>query len=773
MKRSLSFRFLAVLILSLVLLIFQFLIQIENGLSTNTLFKLPSDVKIELTRCLQGLSREGWNQQLVDIANGILMNESYGAEAWNDFFLEYFETNPFNNRLEEYLGYPLFWWHHETHKQLQEGIYPALMRNIERLSFDPELLLVEDKIETYKNSLEYLRRISSNDLGDVEQTTKLEILDRIKISTRNTLNFILANITLDLQFDLEISFAKISGLNQLLKIFCNIEQQIQDPTFFDEEALYLFAKRIVEENKQVFNQDFIYDKNTQAKASLMREQIKLYLVGFLDTIDPKKDEISRLLGLKGERELIWRELTILTLDNNKFSDYQLNSLYQLMKAIPEELRIVRSVSLLYHVGNVPEFDLYSKLPRFNTVEWEGVTYYEYNPEGSEDFTMATAHEWGHQLDAHYISRSALSERRDQLIRQAGYEQLNYIRSEAEFLQKNPQEFIASICNAYFANTRWVFDLGLERLKMGFKEPLNQFLFFAEIFSLGRNITPFFLIDRYGNVSVTQVQIYRDNNKRINSVVMEQTLYEFTLDDEGNVLSCSIVDLQTDKNPPYTTHNYDELWHISDFIITLTAVDNESRVAETYYRINNEPIKAVSVDGHPIITTENANNTLEYWSVDAAGNEEPHKILTGIKLDKSAPIIGEIRRQPDGDVEPDQPVKILVNATDTLSGIKNVTLLYNVGDSPVWINISMALNTTSGLYEGIIAGQQANTLVKFRVVAYDYAGNSATLDGTEPYCAYQVIPEYPSVTIILTLIAIATLITIILSKRKRLGHTKQA
>jgi len=180
-----------------------------------------------------------------------------------------------------------------------------------------------------------------------------------------------------------------------------------------------------------------------------------------------------------------------------------------------------------------------------------------------------------------------------------------------------------------------------------------------------------------------------------------------------------------------------------------------------------------VDGHPIITTENANNTLEYWSVDAAGNEEPHKILTGIKLDKSAPIIGEIRRQPDGDVEPDQPVKILVNATDTLSGIKNVTLLYNVGDSPVWINISMALNTTSGLYEGIIAGQQANTLVKFRVVAYDYAGNSATLDGTEPYCAYQVIPEYPSVTIILTLIAIATLITIILSKRKRLGHTKQA
>ena len=70
------------------------------------------------------------------------------------------------------------------------------------------------------------------------------------------------------------------------------------------------------------------------------------------------------------------------------------------------------------------------------------------------------------------------------------------------------------------------------------------------------------------------------------------------------------------------------------------VDFMSGVAETYYRINDGPTKILSVDGQPNITVEGSNNTLEYWSVDNVGNEElPHKILTGIKLDKTSPTIG--------------------------------------------------------------------------------------------------------------------------------------
>jgi len=92
----------------------------------------------------------------------------------------------------------------------------------------------------------------------------------------------------------------------------------------------------------------------------------------------------------------------------------------------------------------------------------------------------------------------------------------------------------------------------------------------------------------------------------------------------------------DKTPPTTTDNYDGKWHNTDFTITLTATDDLSGVDETYYKINDEPTRTVSADGQPLITTEDANNKLEYWSVDNAGNEESHHILIGIKLDKTAP-----------------------------------------------------------------------------------------------------------------------------------------
>jgi len=225
---------------------------------------------------------------------------------------------------------------------------------------------------------------------------------------------------------------------------------------------------------------------------------------------------------------------------------------------------------------------------------------------------------------------------------------------------------------------------------------------------------------------------------------------------------------TDTTPPITLDDYDALWHTSDFTITLTATDDLSGVAETYYRINDGPIQNLSAHGHPLITTEGADNKLEYWSVDNADNEElPHKILTGIKLDKTYPTIETPSRTPDGDVFPDQSVKVSVNVTDALSQVKNVTLSYTINNGDTWTDLPMN-HTVSNLYEAIIPPQEAGTTVRFKIVAYDHAGNNATLGGTEPYYIYQVIPEFPSTTL-LTLFIIATLFATILLRRKR--HSK--
>jgi len=138
-------------------------------------------------------------------------------------------------------------------------------------------------------------------------------------------------------------------------------------------------------------------------------------------------------------------------------------------------------------------------------------------------------------------------------------------------------------------------------------------------------------------------------------------------------------------------------------------------------------------------------------------------------DSNSPITGIPSRVPEGDVQPNQQVTIFVNVTDAESGVKNATLYYNLNNSQTWTAKPMDYNSTSRLYNATIPGQPAGTCVRFKILAYDKAGNNKTRDGTE-YCTYQVIPEFPSslILILFMIIAIPIIIyarKIILRKRK--------
>jgi len=156
----------------------------------------------------------------------------------------------------------------------------------------------------------------------------------------------------------------------------------------------------------------------------------------------------------------------------------------------------------------------------------------------------------------------------------------------------------------------------------------------------------------------------------------------------------------DNTPPTTIDNYDGLWHKADFTITLTSTDDMSGVAATSYKINGGATKTVSVDGQPSITTESATNSLEYWSVDVAGNEETHHTLTTIKLDKTAPTLAASYPAANSYGWYNTAVTVDFTTTDGLSGIDTFS-----GDV-----------TLSGEGEG----QSATA------TATDKAGNSASL-----------------------------------------------
>ena len=156
----------------------------------------------------------------------------------------------------------------------------------------------------------------------------------------------------------------------------------------------------------------------------------------------------------------------------------------------------------------------------------------------------------------------------------------------------------------------------------------------------------------------------------------------------------------DNRSPTTTHNYDFSWHVSDFTIDLHAEDDESGVAATYYRINAGTIRTLSANGQPHITTEGAANTLEYWSIDAAGNEElPHKMLNLVKLDKTAPT-GTILINEGTGYTTSSSLNLTLTASDALSGVKQVRFSNDgVWDSETWEPFSRSRTWTLTSGEG--------------------------------------------------------------------------
>jgi TolB protein len=180
--------------------------------------------------------------------------------------------------------------------------------------------------------------------------------------------------------------------------------------------------------------------------------------------------------------------------------------------------------------------------------------------------------------------------------------------------------------------------------------------------------------------------------------------------EGNVNGEIFVsvDLDQDSEAPVTADDYDDSWHILDFQINLTATDDLSGVAETYYKVNGGSTKTVAAHGQPSITEEGANNTLEYWSVDVAGNEEAHKFLTGIKLDKTAPKGSVIINSEDNST--DSPSVVLTLSANDSSGVAQMRFSNNGTDWTSWEAYATSKNWTlpSGDGEKIVYVQFKDT-----------------------------------------------------------------
>ncbi|MGB9597001.1 MAG: OmpL47-type beta-barrel domain-containing protein, partial [Candidatus Poribacteria bacterium] len=166
-----------------------------------------------------------------------------------------------------------------------------------------------------------------------------------------------------------------------------------------------------------------------------------------------------------------------------------------------------------------------------------------------------------------------------------------------------------------------------------------------------------------------------NTKSVFNDIVKNIKIQVNAVDNDNLMAKDISpEFNIDNQPPSTSYDYDGLWRKSDFIVNISANDgNGSGISAIKYKINGGYERTVQSDGQPKFD-EQGENSLEYWAIDNAGNEESHKTLTGIKLDKLAPIVESISAKKIGN-----KLNIEAKITDKLSGISGSPQIdYQIG-----------------------------------------------------------------------------------------------
>lgn len=171
---------------------------------------------------------------------------------------------------------------------------------------------------------------------------------------------------------------------------------------------------------------------------------------------------------------------------------------------------------------------------------------------------------------------------------------------------------------------------------------------------------------------------------------------YSIDNAGNIEEVKTIEIKIDEKPPVTTSNVPDKW-VKTFTVELTASDDLSGVAQTFYSVNGSEY----TEGTSVVVTESGVNEVTFYSIDNAGNIEEVKTVQ-VKVDNTPPVT----TTNDDENWLKEAFKVEFTATDDFSGIAKT--LYSVNGSEF----------TEGTYV-TITESGVNTVAFYSI---DHAGN---------------------------------------------------
>jgi len=344
-----------------------------------------------------------------------------------------------------------------------------------------------------------------------------------------------------------------------------------------KDELFYKINALIKSNPYYFQKDHAFSKNTESTIAWIREKMVILFYAYAMPLDAqKKSLICETLNLKELYKDIWEKFNVLILDNNSLYEKNLKFLYDLLSSLSigtHNLKLIligkalgMPVKGLYLINPDEKkliFDMGDSFATNTNIGYAIDLWDTHIDEGYENpfpddvpsredpyFSGAAAHELTHIIDFNLVYKNKeLYNERQQLLKNAGENHLNYLRSMIEdgFFIKNPAEFLASIANQYFCNTWNTLSLALARFNKNYKEPINQFLFFVRVLSMDNNFAPFYTRTESGTKLVKKdIRIEKDTNGRIIQIDDSQNWkrYLFDIDNSGNVTNIRIEKLSS-------------------------------------------------------------------------------------------------------------------------------------------------------------------------------------------------------------------------------------
>ena len=545
-------------------------------LAINLQASLSSADRDSLMKHLKILSDQGWVEESKNLCNNIIGGSNYSWQEWKEFFDDYYKQNPATQNLWGYLGYPSYYWFGDD-----------LHYNLQRAHIE----IFPDKIDSIFTKYNVYLATSLGSKDDLRKSLFVYLRQTARL---------------------------LNGSRSL------IEKSIKDSLI-----------NSIEDWTAKYPDFFKKDSETQPDrlpyVGAVRWQLHSILLDYLELTIQRKDHLVDLLGIKGQYQNIFNKHSLYIADNNLMSQNDLNFIDTLMTLIPDTLtsHIYLSNRGYYFSDNQEEESVSKYSGGINT--FASIGGYRENPYPADissdyidGFCVVVAHETNHRVDPDYIYiNEELDTRRNQLVEQAGNVDKQYLRSNvgAEYFQNAPQEFIASIANQWFCSSEHTLQLGIQRYEEGYTEPLNQVLYFCELYSAGTDTTQFYDVNTDGEIIMTKVPVQRDENGHIDQLNYNGTTYNFELDVDGNVTNYTEV-TGIHKNDQKSlqfelVENYPNPFNNQTLI--RYSIDKKARVELAIYDLSGHRVKSL---------LDKQQNPGEYATIWNGNNSKGQKVSSG-------------------------------------------------------------------------------------------------------------------------------------------------